>query len=327
MRKRERLEHAFAGEPVDRPPVALWRHFPGDDQRALDFARATLEFQAQFDWDFIKFCPPSSYCTADLGLQDAWEGAPDGTRAVRRRPITRPLDWTDLRPLDPQRGELARHFEALERIVRVTGEDTPVLATIFSPLGQARNLAGEEALRLHLRTDPERLRTGLNVLTENVFRIIERLRQLPIAGIFYAIRHASYAQLSEEEYASFGLSSDERILDSLPRTWWFNMVHLHGEKPMFRFLARLRCQAVNWHDRETEPDLAMGKTLFDGAVCGGLARTEHVLLGTPALIRDTVRDAIHSTGGRRLILSTGCVAHITTPLSHLRAVRESVENA
>ncbi len=32
MNKRERLEAAIAGQSVDRVPVALWRHFPGDDQ-------------------------------------------------------------------------------------------------------------------------------------------------------------------------------------------------------------------------------------------------------------------------------------------------------
>ena len=30
--KRKRLEATIAGEAVDRPPVALWRHWPGDDQ-------------------------------------------------------------------------------------------------------------------------------------------------------------------------------------------------------------------------------------------------------------------------------------------------------
>ncbi len=32
MSKRERLEAAIRGERPDRTPVALWRHFPGDDQ-------------------------------------------------------------------------------------------------------------------------------------------------------------------------------------------------------------------------------------------------------------------------------------------------------
>ena len=42
MDKRQRLEATFAGQPVDRPAVALWRHWPGDDQHAEDLARATL---------------------------------------------------------------------------------------------------------------------------------------------------------------------------------------------------------------------------------------------------------------------------------------------
>jgi uroporphyrinogen decarboxylase len=49
MTRRERLEATFAGEPVDRLAVALWRHFPGDDQRPADLAAATLAWQAQYD--------------------------------------------------------------------------------------------------------------------------------------------------------------------------------------------------------------------------------------------------------------------------------------
>ena len=45
MTRRERLAATVAGEPVDRIAVALWRHFPGDDQRPADLAAATLMWQ------------------------------------------------------------------------------------------------------------------------------------------------------------------------------------------------------------------------------------------------------------------------------------------
>ena len=45
LSKRERLERTVAGEETDRVPVALWRHWPGDDQRAVDLAEATVAFQ------------------------------------------------------------------------------------------------------------------------------------------------------------------------------------------------------------------------------------------------------------------------------------------
>ena len=44
LTKRERLEKAIHGEEVDRVPVALWRHWPGDDQRPADLAEARLIF-------------------------------------------------------------------------------------------------------------------------------------------------------------------------------------------------------------------------------------------------------------------------------------------
>lgn len=324
MNKRERLERTIAGEPTDRPPVALWRHFPGDDQRAADLARSTVEFQNTHDWDFVKVTPASSYCLVDYGAQDQWEGSLEGTRTYTRYPISRSLDWTSLRTLDPTRGALGRQHECLQLIVSSLGEDIPVIQTIFSPLAQAKNLVGKDRLVHHIRTYPDRVHTGLNVLTETTLRFIDSLKRLPIAGIFYAIQHASYAVLSEDEYRAFGLPYDRKILESLPSKWWLNVVHLHGELPMFKFANELKAQVINWHDRETEPDLPQGKTLFSGAVCGGLSRGEHLHQGTPTTVRDAAREAMQMTNCRRFILSTGCVTFVTSPLSNLRAVREAV---
>jgi uroporphyrinogen decarboxylase len=325
MNKRERLEHTIAGEPTDRPAVALWRHFPGDDQRPADLARSTVEFQRAYDWDFVKVSPASGFAVVDYGAQDVWEGNTEGTRTYTRRVIERSLDWTALRTLDPTRGALGRQVECLGLVCDAFGDSVPIIQTVFSPLAQAKNLAGEAALIRQIRTNPDRVHTGLSVLTDSTLRFIDSLRRLPIAGIYYAIQHASYAKLSEEEYRAFGLFYDRKILDSLPTKWWFSMAHLHGELPMFKFVSELRVQALNWHDRDTEPDLANGKLMFAGALCGGISREAHLHLGTPGSVREAVRDAIQQTNGRRLILASGCVAMVTSPLSNIRALREAVE--
>ena len=41
---RERLEACIGGEQIDRVPVALWRHFPVDDQNPDRLAAATAAF-------------------------------------------------------------------------------------------------------------------------------------------------------------------------------------------------------------------------------------------------------------------------------------------
>ena len=43
--KRKRLEATINGQQPDRPPVALWRHWPGDDQQADALAAAHLKWQ------------------------------------------------------------------------------------------------------------------------------------------------------------------------------------------------------------------------------------------------------------------------------------------
>ncbi len=326
MNKRERLERTIAGEPTDRVPVALWRHFPGDDQRAADLARSTVDFQRAYDWDFVKVTPASSFCLNDFGVQDQWEGSLDGTRVYTRHIIQRSLDWTSLRPPDPTRGALGKQIDSLRLITDELGEETPVVQTIYSPLAQAKNLAGKETLMRHMRLSPDRLQSGLSILTEATLRFIDALRRLPVVGIYYAIQHADYDELSEDEYRQFGLPYDKKILETLPSKWWLNITHLHGDAPMFKFAHEYKTQVINWHDRKCEPDLTIGKTLVNGAVCGGLAQWDHLHQGTPTTVRDAARDAIHQTNNRRLILSTGCVTLITTPLSNIRAARESVEN-
>lgn len=324
MDRRERLERTIAGEAADRTPVALWRHFPGDDQRAADLARSTVEFQLTYDWDFVKLTPASAYSVIDYGVQDQWEGNTEGTRLYSKRAVGRSLDWTALRTLDPMRGELAKALDALRLVCEALGPDVPVLMTVFSPLAQAKHVAGNDALMRHMRIHPDRVKSGLSVITESTLRFIDALRRLPVAGIFYAVQHASYAVMSEAEYAEFGLPYDQRILDTLPDRFWFNMAHLHGDDPMFRLARSFKVHAVNWHDRATEPTLTQARLMFDGALCGGLATQEHLHLGTPSTIRDAARDAISQMNGRRLILSAGCVAPVTTPWSNLRAARDVV---
>jgi uroporphyrinogen decarboxylase len=135
---------------------------------------------------------------------------------------------------------------------------------------------------------------------------------------------AAYELLSEAEYRVFGEPYDRRIL-SAAGGCWLNMVHLHGSDVMFDLVASYPAQALNWHDREGPPSLAEGMRLFPGAVSGGLARWDDLLRGSPDDVRARSADAIQQTGGRRLILSAGCVAPVNAPLSNLRAVRQAVE--
>ena len=325
MTKRERLEAAIGGQNVDRPPVALWRHFPGDDQDPVELAASTVAFQRAYDFDFIKVTPASSYCVRDWGVEDRWDGNQEGTRVYVRQPIDRPEDWSGLASLDPEQGALGAQLRCLEEIQRQVGDSVPFIQTIFNGLSQAKNLVGRGDLISHLREHPEELRSALEVITETTVRFIRAARERGIAGIFLAVQHASFELLTPEEYQRFGVEFDQRLLAAADGLW-LNVLHLHGNRVMFGLLAGYPVQVVNWHDRETPPTLANGQQRVPGAVAGGLRQWETMLRGTPDDVRREARDAVEQTGGRRFILGTGCVTPITAPWANIRAARQFVED-
>lgn len=321
---RERLERCLSNANPDRPPVALWRHFPVDDQTPEGLAAATVHFQQVYDFDFVKITPASSFCLKDWGVLDEWRGNPEGTRDYTRRVIQFPEDWRRLRVLDPSQGNLAAQLEAVRQILSALGQETPVIQTVFSPLAQAKNLAGADRLIVHLRQYPDAVLEGLRIIAESTRRFLEALLPLGISGVFYAVQHARYTLLSREEYARFGRPFDLQVLEPAQELW-FNMLHLHGHDIFFDDFLDYPVQAINWHDLETTPSLAEAQRTFSGVVCGGLRQWDTMVLGTPDDVAREALAAIESTNGRRFILGTGCVTPITAPHGNLRQARNVVE--
>ncbi len=325
MNKRERLEATFAGEAVDRPAVALWRHWPIDDLRGPELARATLAFQQTYDFDFIKVTPNSNFCVAGYGATTTWVGNEEGTYVWGPRVIRAAEDWTRLPPLEPSDGLQGEVLTANRLVGEAVGEDVPFIQTIFNPLSQAKNLAGDRLLA-DLRRHPAAVQEGLATITESIVRFIDKLKATGAAGIFLAVQHASYDLLTEEEYRTFCRPLDLQILEAA-EGMWFNLVHLHGRNVMFDLVADYPAQVINWHDTETPPDLAGGLQRTQMALCGGLRQWETMLRGTPDLVAEEAATAMAATGGRRFILGTGCVTPVTAPTGNLVAARRAVDAA
>jgi len=321
---RERLETTLSGEKPDRPPIALWHHFPVDDQNVINLAEATIAFQKRFDFDLVKVMPTSSFCLKDWGAQDEWRGDPQGTRDYTYRVIKHPDDWTKLSVLDPNKGFLGQQLQCLALLKEAFSDHTPILETIFNPLSQAKNLVGEQQLVAHLRQYPEAVHQGLKTIQETTHRFIESAKKHGISGIFFAIQHASYLEMTTSEYQEFGVKYDLPLIEAVDDLW-ANMAHIHGDSIMFDMISKYPVQILNWHDRETSPSLEEGLEIFDGTVCGGISRIDSFLLGSPKDIIEEIRLAIEISGGRRLILGTGCVLPITTPYGNIMTARHAIE--
>ena len=320
---RERIQACLNGEQPDRTPIALWRHFPVDDQSPEQLAASTLHFQNTYDFDIVKVTPASSFAVKGWGVEDQWTGDSEGSRRYTKRVINEPGDWEKLSALDPSSPHLAGQLACLRLIRQGLSPQTPLIQTIFNPLSQAKNLAGNELLLTHLRQYPEAVMKGLETIAKTTAKFIEAVREAGVDGIFYAVQHAQADLLSFDEYKNFGLPYDRMALKSA-KALWCNMIHLHGMDVHFSLLRSFDFQIVNWHDRETFPSLAEAQGLFKGALCGGF-RQDTLVLEDQAKVKQEAADAIQQTKGRRFILGTGCVVPITASHGNLTAARRSVE--
>ena len=319
MNKRERLLAAVARQPVDRTPIALWRHFPGDDQRPADLAQATIAFQAKFDFDLVKVSPSNSYAGEDWGAQTAFRGNMEGTRDYLERPIKQPSDWRKLKPLDVTQGAHGRALETLRLLKAHWGDTVPFIQTVFNPLMTARYLRGDTLWIADMREHPDDFRAGLEVITETAARYARASIEAGAAGLFFATQSATWRQLSEREYRELGLPNDLKVL-AAASGGWFHLLHMHGDDIMFSLAKEYPVQAVNWHDRTTRPSLREARGMFGGALVGGLSQQHTLLSGDPRDVAAEVRDALAQTGGGSgLIVGPGCVLPIPTPDSNIRA--------
>ena len=323
----ERMQACIKNDPaLDRPPVALWRHFPVDDQSPDALATATLDFQHHYDFDLVKVTPASSFSIKDWGADDAWEGSTEGTRRYTSHPIQKPQDWEHLPVLDPVNApHLSGQINCLRTIRAGLGSEIPLLQTVFSPLAQAKNLAGGETLIVHIRQYPEAVLKGLQSIAETTRRFVEAIMETGIDGIFYAVQHAQAVLMTLDEYKMFGLPFD--LITTLPASGlWCNLLHLHGLHVYFDLVPHFSSifPIVNWHDRETSPALNEAQKIFKGVVCGGVSQ-HTIVYGDASKVREEAADAILQTRGHRLLLGTGCVVPIIAPHGNILTTRQSVE--
>ncbi|NWF64475.1 MAG: uroporphyrinogen decarboxylase [Chloroflexi bacterium] len=318
---RERIQACLNGERTDRTPIALWRHFPEEDQNPERLAAATIKFQQTYDFDIVKVTPASSFAVKDWGVEDEWQNNPEGSRAYTKRVIQKPQDWEALKPLAPSAPHLAAQLQCLKLVRQGIGAETPMIQTIFNPLSQAKNLAGNGLLLEHIKKHPNAVMKGLETIAQSTVKFIEAAREIGMDGIFYAVQHAQASMLELDEYKSIALPYDQQALKPA-EDLWCNLLHLHGSDVYFSLLRLMNFQIVNWHDRETYPSLAEAQSLFRGVVCGGI-RQDTLYKGSQAQVKEEAQGAIEQTKGKRFILGTGCVVYYQSPHENILTAIES----
>ncbi|MCI0476748.1 MAG: hypothetical protein L0Y55_10915 [Anaerolineales bacterium] len=309
-------------------PVALWRHFPGDDTHADKLAARVVEFQKKYDFDFVKITPASGFRGEMYGATYVDGKNREGTRAYVTLPVQSLNDWEKIVPLDAANPVFIREFTATKLVRQQIGADTHVAQTIFSPLSTAQNLAKDRVWE-DLRQNPDVLHRALRAITETTIRFAIANLRAGADAIFFATQSATAKSLSREEFCTFGAAYDLQVLEAIRAVKPdFVFLHIHGFDIYFDELMNYPVDVLNWHDRRTAPSLQDARAILrvaqnDKTIAGGI--DEYNVLGGTSRedVLAQARDAIAQAGERGFILAAGCVTLVDTPEENIRAVVEA----
>jgi uroporphyrinogen decarboxylase len=326
MNKRERVQAALQGKPVDRPPISFWRHFFEKEASAAGLAEAMLGFQRTYDWDFMKVNPRACYHAEPWGCRFQFSGQPDIGPKLIEAAVKTPDDWRQIRPVSPTTGAFDEQLEALRLIKEGLGGQVPFVETVFTPLSVAGRLVGsDEVMREHLERYPERVHEALEAITVTFEGFARACLEVGVDGLFYATTGwATYDQLTDAEYEEFGRPYDVRVLkaaDGAP----FNILHVCRSHNMLWKLMDYPTQAVNWATTDaTNPQIGEVWQRSHRPIIGGVDHVETLRHGTPVVIAGQVRSAVGQTR-EGLLIGPGCSISPQTPAANLRAARATVD--
>lgn len=326
MNKTERIRAAIEGKIPDRVPYAFWSHFPEVDRDPELLTQTTIKFVSDFDTDLIKIMSNGMYAVEDFGCTcDFSDVARGGVAKITKTPIGVFDDWAKIEPLPPTAPALSRELRTLSLIVKELGGKAPILFTVFSPLTIAEKLSCGK-LRAHLDGGGGKsLHRALAAMAETVRDLSAKAIEMGADGVFFATQTGTRSRFTPEEHAEYGVRYDMEALKGASKGWC-NAIHLHGEDVYFEEYLDYPVQILNWHVWETAPEIDKAARKTDKCLMGGLKRFS-ITENKKDELTAQVWASMAQSGGRRHILTPGCVVRLPVPPDALQHIATTITEA
>lgn len=332
MNHTQRIQDLLGGKKLDTPSMNLWKHFPPYDEKPATLVEKTVQFQERFDWDFVKVTFQGLNTIIDFGAEVKWPvhdcDWPDtcsNVGTVAKLGVKCTEDWAKLTVKDVTKGSWGDSLEGAKGVINAfKGKNTPVVVTVFSPLTTGIKLGGDR-LFMDMRRDPDVFKKGIEVITETTKNFVKELAKAGADGIFYASQLGTYDKLSRAEYETWGRPYDLAILEET-KDMWFNIMHMHGNCPMFDLMEKYPVQAINWHDRLIDkPKMKEARSMTDKLLIGGVDEFSILNHGvTEKEMADHFADAIAAEGTGKLILGPGCCVPLNVSENRLETAKKAL---
>jgi len=309
-------------------------HLSEADQDPKILAETMVAMNDEFDYDFIKMMPFGAYSTQDWGAKIKIYCDKYKEPVVVEPGINELSDYSKIEPLPAIYGTWGKTLQIAQHLTKIVTKDTPFIQTIFSPSTTLKKLTSNRMIQ-DMVENPSQVHNALRAITETTINFVKANIEAGVSGFFFATQCATYDFMTDSLFAEFCRPYDLAVLNSYEDQTWFNVVHVHGSNIIHKALAEYPCNCINWHDRDTDPNMAEARKTIKKTFMGGIQEVPTIINGAlsydsilkrskPEEIIAHVKQAIEMVDGKGLIIGPGCVCDPKTPKENLHAVREAV---
>jgi uroporphyrinogen decarboxylase len=236
-----------------------------------------------------------------------------------------PADWAHAPRCDEAFFEQSIHVA--EGLVNAAKDEALVIMTVYSPFMWAAQLAGAETLAEHLQDNPDAVRRGLEIMTENVLTLLRGCKRVGVDGFYISSQGGEAFRFPGTDiFRKYIKPTDLEVWDAV-QSCAFNILHICDYAgayadltPFLDYPGHVVNCSLKLGERALRPaDVAQ---MFERPFMGGLERKGVIATGSLDDIRGATA-AVLAAAPERFILAADCTVPNDTPWEHLKTAIET----
>jgi uroporphyrinogen decarboxylase len=307
MNKRDMiLGLADPSRPMPYVPAAFFLHFPSAFHAGPAAVEKHLEYFRYTGMDFVK-----------IQYERNFPFLPQ---------IRTPADWSKMPRygLDFFEGQL----QVVQGMVQAVGHQAVILMTLYSPFMCAAHTTSQALVTDHLSREPEKVRKGLEIITDSLLGFVRECIQMGIDGFYTSTQGGETGRFSEAQvFNEYIKPFDLVLMEEANRACPFNILHVcdyHRDYEDLSAFLDYPGTVVNSPLKPGMRHLSLKEVsdLFKRPGMGGLDRKGVLAIGTPEQIRQAV-NAVVKQAPPHFILAADCTVPNETPWDNLKTAIEA----
>ena len=148
--------------------------------------------------------------------------------------ISGPDEYEKIGKINPEKTpRMSEHIKLCDKLVKKKGEEVPIVAFIFGPLGILSMLRGQENLFIDIMTNPAEVKEAVANINEMLFSYCDALIETGVSAIMIDTLFASGSVMSKDMWLKFEGEYVEKLARHVHEQECMFMVHNCGNEVYF----------------------------------------------------------------------------------------------